>query len=790
MKASKFLLFILLPLGMQAAFSQVPQSTVAASAPTVVPPLIPFSGMIESAPGERLPNDVTVTFQIFKDQLGGNPLFVESQRLEIDTGGHYSAQLGATLANGIPIDLFANGEARWLEIEVAGQPAQSRILLVSVPYALKAADAATLGGLPASAYALAGSTTASGIGKAEAATVSPDAAAAVTTPGGGSGYLSLFTGVSTVADSIVFQNTLGIGIGDLPNGMLDVNGKSIFRGPLQVARIGNATTAAGVNSNPFAFFAQAYDSSTKANVGPFFELQAEPTGNNTATPGATLHLLYDNGAEATPPETGLYINSNGTINFAPGQTLPAGAGTITGVNSGTGLRGGGTTGSVTLDIDTTKVPLLATANHFNASLSSTGQFISTIPTGTAPLAVSSTTVVPNLNASFLGGLSASAVASLAASNNFTGEQTFSEVGIGTTTPRSALEISTPAAQGLGPVFTLTNTAGQSGAEDALDFNTILPSATGTYNPMARIAAQDVSGYSDSLVFQSNSESYNNALNQGLQTNMIIQSNGLVGINSTVPGAQLEIDADPFLYVSALAAYGGSGPGGSFAGAGGIFTGGVAQHDSGCGCAGTGGDGIQAYFGGSDGGTSGYAGYFGGDVSISGTLSAGAKNFEIDHPLDPANKYLDHASVESSEMVNIYSGNVITDELGIATVHLPDWFEAENGDFRYQLTTIGRDAHAWISEEVADKQFQISTNASRVKVSWQITGVRQDAFAKAHPLIVEREKLGRERGFYKNPELYGQPAEKQTQWSRHPETMRSIRAARARQEAASVDMKNH
>jgi hypothetical protein len=138
----------------------------------------------------------------------------------------------------------------------------------------------------------------------------------------------------------------------------------------------------------------------------------------------------------------------------------------------------------------------------------------------------------------------------------------------------------------------------------------------------------------------------------------------------------------------------------------------------------------------------------------------------------------HASIESSEMVNIYSGNVVTDELGLAVVHLPDWFEAENGDFRYQLTVLGgRFAQAIVSTEIHDHQFTISTNATGVKVSWQVTGVRQDAYAKAHPLVVEQMKNDRERGFYLHPELFGQSQEKQTEWARHPEMMRRMQARR-------------
>jgi hypothetical protein len=169
--------------------------------------------------------------------------------------------------------------------------------------------------------------------------------------------------------------------------------------------------------------------------------------------------------------------------------------------------------------------------------------------------------------------------------------------------------------------------------------------------------------------------------------------------------------------------------------------------------------------------------FVGDVNIYGALSADAKNFKIDHPGDPANKYLVHASVESSEMMNIYTGNVTTDELGLATIVLPSWFEQLNADFRYQLTTIGRDAHAWIAQKVHDGKFQIATNATNVEVSWQITAVRQDPFAKAHPLVVEQQKPERERGFYLHPELYGQPEEKQTEWGKYPQQTAERKARR-------------
>jgi hypothetical protein len=123
------------------------------------------------------------------------------------------------------------------------------------------------------------------------------------------------------------------------------------------------------------------------------------------------------------------------------------------------------------------------------------------------------------------------------------------------------------------------------------------------------------------------------------------------------------------------------------------------------------------------------------VSISGTLTASVKNFRIDHPLDPAGKYLQHASVESDELLDVYGGNVTTDGKGFATVTLPRWFQALNGDFRYQLTPIGKLVLAAVIKPLAHNRFTIQTSKPDVRVSWQVTAVRHDAYARAHPLQV-------------------------------------------------------
>ena len=156
-------------------------------------------------------------------------------------------------------------------------------------------------------------------------------------------------------------------------------------------------------------------------------------------------------------------------------------------------------------------------------------------------------------------------------------------------------------------------------------------------------------------------------------------------------------------------------------------------------------------------TSGAAGLFIGPVNVSGVLTASVKLFKIDHPLDPANKYLMHAAIESPELKNLYDGVVVLDANGEADVDLPAWFEALNGDFRYQLTCIGGIAPVYIAEEVSEGRFRIAGGAPGLKVSWQVTGVRKDAFAVAHPLVVESEKTDDERGRYLNPAEQGAPA---------------------------------
>src|SRR5579862_9050065 len=318
-----------------------------------VPMLVNYGGVLRDSKSQPLTGVAGVTFLLYKDREGGAPLWMETQNVTPDPWGHYSVTLGATSSQGLPAYLFADGAARWLGVQVTGQAAEeARVALVAVPYAMKAKDAETIGGLPPSAFVLAGPPA---VGTAESAKpravqdASPDTpCSAISSDGTATAnQVTKFTGPCTVEPSAIFESGGKVGIGTTtPAATLDVKGSATVRGVLTMNAKGAATAKAGANSNPLDLLAASFDSSTSTSVSQHFRWQAEAAGNDTANPLGTLNLLYAPGS-GTPAETGLAVNSKGLMTFATGQTFP-GAGTITGVTAGLGLSGGGTGGSITL----------------------------------------------------------------------------------------------------------------------------------------------------------------------------------------------------------------------------------------------------------------------------------------------------------------------------------------------------------------------------------------------------------------------------------------------------------
>jgi len=783
----------------------IAQSTSMTSNP-VVPTLVHFSGMLNGVDGNPLNGLIGVTFSLYAESQGGAPLWLETQSVQPARNGQYTVTLGSTTSEGLPTSIFASGEARWLGVRVQGQEEQARVMLLAVPYALKARDAETIGGLPPSAFMLAAPTTVKGDSSTPAsesavsATTLPPASSNVTTTGGNANAISLFTSASSIQSSILTQTGTTV---------INVGGK------LNLPTLGTATATAGRNSRPEDFVASAFNSTSSAAVAQTFQLQAEPAGNNTATPSGTLSLLYGSGTTA-PAETGLKISSKGVISFATGQTFPGtGKGTITGVTAGTGLTGGGTSGAVTLNLNTANIPQLGAANDFTAPQefqANAGIGVAPSSNGYNPLAVGGATSFGtwlSLANTSAGGHTWNIIS--AGSGNAEGA---GNLGITDLTGKSTIWLegntNTANLNATGAIngASVTSTGSTGGAIIDAD---VFGKNNGANTPGLRFGgAASGEGIASSRVAGENG--FGLQLFTEFTPRISILQNGMVSVGITNPTYQLDVWATTNGY-DAIGGYGGnaansSGQNGSSAvyglgGNGDLYTsttlGGNGVFGEGGIGGGTDGEG-GVFFGGdystygdgilaTSGSANSWAGLFQGNVGINGLLVGGGAAFKIDHPLDPANQYLSHSAVESPDMLDIYNGNVVTDANGDAVVELPEWFESLNRDFRYQLTVIGQFAQAIISSEVANHQFGIKTDKPGVKVSWLVTGVRQDAWANAHRIPVEEQKSARERGHYLNPELYGAGQEAGIEWTRHPQIMKRIKAMReknlARAQATNV-----
>jgi len=453
--------------------------------PRAIPRLVKFSGVLRNSLGEPRTGVVGILFALYEEQDGGAPLWLETQNVTLDEQGRYSVLLGATQSEGLPLELFASGEARWLGIQVQGEAEQPRILLVSVPYALKAEEAERLAGRTASEFVLAERLREEVQAQVEQQVQSLSAQAgleAKTLSSGGGPAPAIVDGASTFTDSnatevvLVTQNGTGFGLRAVAQNNVALYGDT--SGAANIGVLGYARSLTGTtqgvrgqadSATGIGIFGLA-PATTGANYGVrgqtnstggtgVLGLALATSGSNifglrgeTFSPGANSIAVFGFARATTGPVEGVRgqtVSTSGTgvfglalatsgstrgvygsvesasgtpgvfQNSAGGKLLSAISGPFAGteVFSVDGAGNVAATGNVTAVGVVSGGSTVASTGSFTGNVSAS-QLVSTVADGTAPLVVTSTTQVPNLNASLLGGLAPSAFGRLNLSNTY------------------------------------------------------------------------------------------------------------------------------------------------------------------------------------------------------------------------------------------------------------------------------------------------------------------------------------------------------------------------------------
>ena len=754
------------------------------STPAGVPPLVKFSGLLKDASGNLLTNTVGVTFAIYSEQTGGVPLWQETQNVQFSQG-RYTALLGETTSTGIPAELFVSGQPRWLGVRalLPGEEEQPRVLLASVPYALKAVDADTLGGLPASAFVQANGVNSSAAvlasgPAAELGTLSSSSPTSkmVTTPGGKAGVIPEFDHPADIKNSPIVVNST-------PTDLTDVVGMA----NLEVRNLENVVYAdqfPGTGNHDIGDkINQAYAScpsngckiKVSAGVYPYTTpISFSTTNKPVVLEGDAGETGTYNGYPSSKGTTELYYTASsgtaitmatfgGTGSGIDGITL-FGPGFANGPNKAVGL-------SLTSDIRQSYKDLFISGFNVGIQIGSNVyleyfynlQMLDNVKSIYSPPGIVGT----GENIAFFGGV-------------ITNKSTFG----GSTIPFYPNCVDFEGGQGIVVSFynisfdqcgvTLNIPGGQQfyfsgshfenpGAATAADFLTL---GSNCVSCNVILSGSDIledrtTGGRTELISMGGGSRLTivggiylavGTIPQAINSSNLANAVTVLGaekVNSipawvggtfasfvtmnpreyqplTVAGGPIILGSNPTIHGSITSAALGASRTWTFPDASGTVM--LSTQD--------------------------------GDVAVPGDINVtGAKHFKIDDPLDPANKYLYHSSVESPDMMNIYNGVALLDANGEAEIQLPNWFEALNRDFRYQLSCIGGFAPVYIAQEIRNNTFRIAGGISGLKVSWEVTGIRHDAYAEAHPSPVEIEKPTAERGHYLHPELFGASPDK-------------------------------
>jgi trimeric autotransporter adhesin len=292
------------------------QDAAVAAAPTaqaIVPQTIRYTGTAADRKGDT----VEATFRLYAEASGGEPIWQETQTIAVGADGHYAVLLGSQSSDGLPQALFAQGQGRWVSVSIERAPETRRSLLASVAYAMKAADAETLGGEVAGNFVTRAELAARLAETAQSLSTQAAAQSGLrpeTSPTGSGtvGAIPLWMSVSTLGSSALTQIGTSIGINTAtPATMLDVNGMATLRGNTSLPALGTATASGGFSSPVFSMSGSSFKAGGAA-VNQKFGWEVAAVGNNTASPTSELVLLYGAGGAGLTP-TGLTILPTGSI---------------------------------------------------------------------------------------------------------------------------------------------------------------------------------------------------------------------------------------------------------------------------------------------------------------------------------------------------------------------------------------------------------------------------------------------------------------------------------------------